>query len=322
MKGYILAALLAIFLQWPAPQLSPEVQQWQQSGKYFNFKGNAVFYKDELGNKKDGPVVVVLHGFPTSSYDWKKVWSSLSEVSKRIIAPDFLGFGFSDKPPSHRYSIFEQADLVENLLTDLGLFSVNILAHDYGDTVAQELLFRHDNTEQTSIKPIEIKSVCLSNGGMFPETNHPAFVQKLGANAYVGPIITRLTFSTLFSRSLGRVFGPDTQTRTEEMADFWSIFMHKNGHMATHGLLQYIAERHSNRDRWVGALQNSTVPVITIFGDEDIINPKPFIEYYKSIIPNPNIKVLKNIGHYPQFEDPTNFAKAYRESLSQKMSQP
>lgn len=315
MKGYILAALFAIFLNWPAPQLSSDVEQWQKSGKYYNFKGNAVFYKDEKGSKSDGPVVVILHGFPTSSYDWRKMWSSLSEVSQRIIAPDFLGFGFSDKPPNHRYSIFEQADLIESLLADMGVFSVHILAHDYGDTVAQELLFRHDKMQQTSDKPIEIRRVCLTNGGIFPETHRPILVQTLGANAYAGPMITRLTFYQLFSRSLGRVFGPGTQPTSDEMSDFWSIFMHKNGHLATHGLLQYIAERRENRDRWVGALQNSTVPVTTIFGDEDIINPKPFIEYYKSIIPSPNIRVLENIGHYPQFEDPTNFSKAYRESL-------
>ena len=61
-----------------------------------------------------------------------------------MIALNFLAFGLSNKPRPHHYSIFEQASIVEALLRHLGLQSrrINLLSHDYGDTVAQELLYR------------------------------------------------------------------------------------------------------------------------------------------------------------------------------------
>src|SRR5215211_7303684 len=61
-----------------------------------------------------GPWLTLLHGFPTSSWDWARVAPAL-ERRFRVLAADFLGFGDSEKPTRHAYSIFEQADLVEAL---------------------------------------------------------------------------------------------------------------------------------------------------------------------------------------------------------------
>ncbi|NXF13812.1 MEST protein, partial [Smithornis capensis] len=101
---------------------------------------------DSSGAVGSSDVVILLHGFPTSSYDWSKIWEGLTQRFHRVIALDFLGFGFSDKPRPHRYSILEQADIVEGLVRHLGLrqHRINLLSHDYGDTVAQELLHRDD----------------------------------------------------------------------------------------------------------------------------------------------------------------------------------
>lgn len=105
-----------------------------------------------------------------------QIWEPLNQRFHRVIALDFLGFGFSDKPVSqiplwiynyhyyiyldvivfifccawpsqrpHKYSIFEQASVVEALVAHLGLGNqrVNLVSHDYGDTVALELLYRY-----------------------------------------------------------------------------------------------------------------------------------------------------------------------------------
>ena len=102
----------------------------------------------------------MVHGFPTSSWDWQKVWDALSH-SYQLIAPDLIGFGYSDKPSGYPYSMFDQADLIEQLLTHLGILNYDILAHDVGDTVAQELLAR-----QWERKAANIRSCCLLNGGL------------------------------------------------------------------------------------------------------------------------------------------------------------
>ncbi|WP_227538139.1 alpha/beta fold hydrolase [Marinobacter vulgaris] len=85
--------------------------------------------------------ILLIHGFPTASWDWHKIWPALRQAH-RVVAMDMLGFGFSEKPASHRYSIHQQADIVEGVVRQLGLDRFHVLAHDYGDTVAQELLAR------------------------------------------------------------------------------------------------------------------------------------------------------------------------------------
>ncbi|NXH43945.1 MEST protein, partial [Dicaeum eximium] len=140
--GLLGVPLLAVYLHIPPPQLSPALRSWKSSGSFFTYKDLNVFYRDSGGAVGSSDVVVLLHGFPTSSYDWSKIWEGLTQRFHRVIALDFLGFGFSDKPRPHGYSIFEQATIVEGLLRHLGLRHqrINLLSHDYGDTVAQELL--------------------------------------------------------------------------------------------------------------------------------------------------------------------------------------
>src|SRR5213080_3993775 len=88
-----------------------------------------------------GPWLTLLHGFPTSSWDWARV-AQILEPSFRVLAFDFLGFGDSDKPRRHEYSIVEQADLTEALWGRLGIKETGLVGHDYGATVAKELLAR------------------------------------------------------------------------------------------------------------------------------------------------------------------------------------
>ncbi|MBZ3888552.1 Mesoderm-specific transcript-like protein [Sciurus carolinensis] len=141
--GLLAVPLLAAYLHIPPPQLSPALHSWKTSGKFFTYKGLRIFYQDSVGVVGSPEIVVLLHGFPTSSYDWYKIWEGLTLRFHRVIALDFLGFGFSDKPRPHHYSIFEQASIVEALLRHLGLQNrrINLLSHDYGDIVAQELLY-------------------------------------------------------------------------------------------------------------------------------------------------------------------------------------
>ncbi|CAM1328065.1 MEST (predicted), partial [Pycnogonum litorale] len=99
----------------------------------------------------------------------------LKDKFKSVVLLDFIGFGFSDKPRDFEYSIKAQADIVQSLLSRLNCRSVHVISHDYGDTVAQELLARQ--IEDKSSQP-KIKSLCLLNGGIFPETNKPFLFQK------------------------------------------------------------------------------------------------------------------------------------------------
>ena len=73
---------------------------WLAAGSAFDFRGHRVFYRRE----GSGPALVLVHGYPTSSWDWAKIWAPLA-ARFDVIAPDMLGFGFSAKPRGHRYRI-------------------------------------------------------------------------------------------------------------------------------------------------------------------------------------------------------------------------
>lgn len=281
-----------------------ELRSWQETGKYFQYGGHEIFYQD----KGKGSVLVCIHGFPTSSWDWNCIWSQLIEKF-RVIAPDMIGFGFSDKPYNYTYSINDQATLHEKLLQSLGINSISILAHDYGVTVAQELLARYEDRKKQQIAGIEIKSICFLNGGLFPETHRPRFVQKLLLSP-IGYLVTYLMSEKKFNQSFAAIFGKDTKPSEKELSEFWQIVSNKNGLKISHKIIGYIVERKQYRSRWVGVLQETKVPLRLINGAVDPVSGAHMAARYKELIPNPDVVLLPTIGHYPQVEDPDSVWKA------------
>lgn len=190
--------------------------QWRASARRFRFLSFEIPFHDDGA----GPVLLLVHGFPTASWDWTPVWHDLAHRF-RVIAPDLLGFGDAPKEPGAGYTIARQADLLEALLEHLGVARCHVLAHDYGDTVVQELLARHDDVVATGATPRPVlDSVCFLNGGLFPETHEPRPVQKLLAGPF-GPLVGRLMSRRAFERSMKAIFGPITQPTEDEFATFW-----------------------------------------------------------------------------------------------------
>ncbi|MFP6797666.1 MAG: alpha/beta hydrolase, partial [Pseudomonas sp.] len=223
----------------------------------------------------------------------------------RVIACDMLGFGDSVKPRGHAYSLLEQADLQQALLAHLGVDKpVHVLAHDYGDSVAQELLARHQDGR------IALASCVFLNGGLFPETHHPVLVQKLLLSP-IGPLVGRLFSRKKLAASFAKVFGPQTQPSPRELDDFWSLIAANNGPAVMHRLIRYMPERRVNRDRWVAAMQATAVPMRIIDGAVDPISGAHMVERYRELIAKPDTVLLEGIGHYPQTEAPAEVLEHY-----------
>lgn len=275
---------------------------WRAAGKTAAHRGHSIFYRDDAGRGSKSPLICV-HGFPTASWDWAPMWPELLKNFSRVMAPDMIGFGFSAKPRDYPYSIFDQADLFEALLKQLGIKRVHMLAHDYGDTVAQELIARHNERESKGDNSLVIESCVLLNGGLFPEVHRARPIQKLMLTP-LGPFLAKLSGEKQFGRSFSAVFGPSTQPTAAELKDFWALVAHEVGHRIFHKLLRYIPERKANRERWVGALQTTTMPLRLINGPADPVSGAHMAQRYRELIPNPDVVMLAEpIGHYPQVED-------------------
>lgn len=275
--------------------------RWQDTGQRFDFRGHAVFYQQARGEASGTPLLLI-HGFPTASWDWSTIWPTLQKRYPHVVAPDLLGFGFSPKPRGHRYSLMEQADLCVALLAHLGIARVHVLAHDYGVSVAQELLARE--LERAPGMP-ELASVTLLNGGLFPETHHPTLTQRL-LRSPLGFVMVRMMGERRFVKSFREVFGPRTQPGDIEMHDFWTLISADNGTHALRGLIRYIDERRKQRSRWVGALTSTRVPLRLVNGPADPVSGAHMAARYRELVPNPDVVMLEDhIGHYPQVEAPS-----------------
>ncbi|MFE9577715.1 alpha/beta fold hydrolase [Nocardia sp. NPDC006044] len=276
-----------------------EFASWRANGRRFTHRGHQIFYRDG-GGGADGTLVCI-HGFPTASWDWHRVWPGLCGQFARVLAPDMIGFGWSAKPRNYLYSIADQADIHEDLLREQGIDRVHILAHDYGDTVTQELLARDAERRAAGDESLVIESVCLLNGGLFPETHRPRLLQRLLASP-LGPLFSLLATESAFNAGLSGVFGPETKPSREELDQFWTLWCGKHGKRNGHKLIRYMSERRKHRERWVGALRDAQVPVRLIDGLLDPVSGVHMVRRYRELIPDPDVVELAKVGHYPQVE--------------------
>lgn len=278
------------------------VSAWHNAGSTFSFHGHRIFFRDSGGER---PVLLLIHGFPTASWDWHTVWDALSQHF-RLLAPDMLGFGFSDKPRGHDYRIHEQADLHLALLEHLNVDQCHTLAHDYGVSVMQEILARHKAKET---RP-QFLSACFLNGGLFPVTHKPRLIQKLLLSP-IGPLLSKLSSKRQFTRSFSQVFGPQTQPSNAELDAFWDLIQYNNGMANAHRLIRYMEDRITHQARWEDAIKHPGIPTRLINGPEDPISGRHLAEYYSKQVPKADVVLLEGIGHYPQVEDPEGVLKAF-----------
>jgi len=270
-----------------------ELSMWKSSGQFFDWKGHSIFVQDTAAAKK--PALLLIHGFPTASYDFHLMWPELAETH-RLIAFDMLGYGYSDKPARWDYSIFQQADIAEALLKSKGIESCQILAHDVGDTVAQELIAR----DAEGSLSFQVEKVVLLNGGLFPETHRAILVQKLMLSP-LGFVFTRFMKKKKLHASLRSVCSD--RLSTNDMDAAWVLMAHNQGNLRMHKLIQYMRERRENRDRWVGALQNARMPLALIDGVEDPIAGEHMAQRFEELVPGQTVVRLAGLGHYPHLED-------------------
>jgi pimeloyl-ACP methyl ester carboxylesterase len=282
--------------------LSATIEGWRAAGATFEHRGHRVFHRLRRAAPPE-PCLLLIHGFPTASWDWHRVWDGLGARFGTVVAADMIGFGFSAKPRDHDYSVASQADLQEALLARLGITRVHVLAHDYGDTVAQELLARHEERAVRGGPGPALESLCFLNGGLFPEAHRATRAQRLMAGP-LGPLLARAFTRRAFGRALGAVFGPHTRPSDAEMDDLWRLVTEERGVLLAPRLLGYIAERRRLRERWVGALQRTAVPRRLVVGPEDPVSGRSLIARYRELVPAADVVVLDGIGHYPQLEAP------------------
>lgn len=276
------------------------VADWRDGGRWVFTDVGRVFVRSGAG---DGPTVLLLHGFPSSSYDFRSVAARLA--GRSWLTLDFLGFGLSDKPRPHRYSLLEQADLVQQVVTSAGAGPVVLAAHDMGTSVATELLARDlDGTLR-----FDLRAAVLSNGSVILHRASLRPIQQVLRGPF-GGVAARLANARMFTRGFGKLFSAEHPLTDAEAAAQWALLSQQAGNRITHLLSAYLNERVRYADRWHSAVRNWPKPLGFVWGLADPVATTHVLDGLRELRPGADVIELPGLGHYPQIEAPAAFTDA------------
>jgi pimeloyl-ACP methyl ester carboxylesterase len=287
--------------------LSSRVLAWRERGREEEFRGRRIHV---FGREAREPLLLFLHGFPSSSYDWRLLLDE--ETDHAALAPDFLGFGLSEKPRDHAYTLHWQADLVEELVQRHAPgTAVFIVAHDMGTSVANELMARDlDGTLE-----MDLVGVLLLNGSMVQGAASPTLGQRL-LRSPVGPLFSRLSSERFFRQQFASIFSPGHPLSDEEAEDQWALILGGGGRTLNHKTIAYMDERFKHAERWHGAIRDWPGPVSLAWGMVDPVATEQVLEAVLELRPQVPVTRFEDLGHYPQIEDPARVAEVLRAALT------
>lgn len=286
--------------------LPDAVDKWRARGENFLYRENSihVFHRDG-----EGTPIVFLHGFPTSSFDWFEVIERIDR--NPLLAFDFLGFGLSDKPRDHSYTLAWQADLTEALVRDEFPDSeVFICAHDMGTSVATELMARDIEGELG----FGIAGILLFNGSILVDRANPTLAQKLLRSPF-GSVTARLANEPFFRRQFSSVFSDGHQPSPGFLADCWALMDLNGGNRLGHKLISYMNEREVYADRWHGAIRSWDGDLSLLWGMQDPVAVPEILEGLVELRPSVEPVIFEDLGHFPQVEDPDRFTAVLAETV-------
>lgn len=286
--------------------LGPRVEAWRDEGTFEELGGHRVYVRSREG---EGPLLLFLHGFPSSSYDFRTVMPLLGE--RPMLAFDFLGFGLSDKPRGYGYSLFKQADLAEELVSrHFAGRDVVIVAHDMGTSVATELLAR----DIDGAGKLRLRGALLFNGSIVLNAASLTRGQRILRSRF-GGLAARLSSERFFRREFSALFSSSHPLSDEEAADQWALICHNGGGKLGHELIAYLDERIAHADRWHGAITDWPGALSLAWGLKDPVATTAVLAALRDLRPGIPVTELGELGHYPQLEDPAQVAEAVQAAV-------
>lgn len=294
--------------------LTDRVAAWRAAGSVEVVDGRRLWVHRREG-EGSGPLIVLLHGFPSSSYDWRGLLDSGALDTQRVLAFDFLGFGLSEKPADHVYTLGWQADAVQALVAATPASAgrpVFLVAHDMGTSVATELFARDLRGEL----PFAISGALLFNGSILLDRASPTVGQKL-LRSRGGPLFARLTSERTFRAQFARIFSGAHPLTREEAADQWALVAHAGGQRIAHLTINYMNERERLTERWHGAVRDWPGALSLAWGLQDPVATPAVLAGLRELRPGVPVTELPELGHYPQVEAPERIAAAIDAALGQ-----
>jgi pimeloyl-ACP methyl ester carboxylesterase len=282
------------------------VREWRDDGRFIEVAGNKIFVMDT--NSHPGPFVFILHGFPSSSFDWHLVVPELAK-KQRVITFDFLGFGLSDKP-DQAYSLFEQADIAQAVAADCGIDRCVLVSHDMGDTVAAELLMRQAEGKL----PFTIDRSILTNGSIFIDLVQLSVGQQFLLALPDERLPEPLGLDGM-RPGLRDTFSDANPPADAELDAMVELIRHNGGDQLLGRTVRYIEERRKHQARWTEGLASFGGPMTALWGEKDPIAVIAMMDRLAEVRPTTEIIRWPDVSHWPSIEVPDRVSAAILERL-------
>ena len=294
------------------------LEAWADSGCFIDLgtknRPLKVYYQD-IGtpSASAGNTLLILHGFPESSYSFHRVLDGLAQHFERVVVFDMPGYGLSDKPDNnvYSYSLIDQADTALRLWKKLGIGGGHILSHDMGTSVATEIAYRDAMQLLPEWINDGMKSYTFTNGSMMLEHADLRIMQKVLLSP-LGKYVGNLSRYPLFKKQILSAHGTRENdancVNDHDIQMLWAFQQHNDGSKITHHIIRYLDDRKRFQDtRWLPALAklDETKPINLCWGDADnvarIVMPH---ELHQRVCPNSTLTVMPNVGHFCQLGSP------------------
>ncbi len=282
-------------------EVPPAVAEWRMAGDFVKVGGHDVFLVDRRIEGK--PTIVILHGFPGSSWDFRPLVEQLSG-HVGIVAFDFPGYGLSSKPLDGDYSLENMANLTEALLAQLDVKRCALYGWDIGSTLTAELLMRR--TE--SALSFDVEEIFLTNGIIFMDLGRfaPGLLALL---SLPDEALTERLPLEQFLPQIRALFSREHPPSAEDEACLLWLMRHQEGDRLLPRLVRYVEERRAQQERWTKGLLSYKGPMTVMWGEQDPGGVVAVAQHLKEIRPETDLLTWADVGHLPHFEVPDRVAK-------------
>jgi len=306
-KRYLLAGVSGLATAAVITKLltRPRDVDWEQSrelvyhaehSRFADVDGLRVHYQ-EAGDSR-APVILLIHGFLSSTMVWSKVFLEFASAGYRAIAPDLLGYGYSDKPRDFDYTIESQSRMIAGLLERLGIDHAILIGSSFGGAIAATVaLNRPELVEKLAL----VGAVSNNEPKRYP-------IMRLVRSPLIGDVVSPLLASSrrLLRARMKRVYDRHRWKLDEFRIDARFIPLRA---AATHRAIIRTV-RNWDADRIQRDAHLITQPTLLLWGDHDPDVPLRDGEELKERIPNSRLIVFRECGHHPQEEYPETFTEA------------
>lgn len=312
--GIILASLIVLLLVGPFLVPVPPVEGTRPVSEladadshFIDVNGLTVHYK-QYGTGE--PVMILLHGFGASTFSWREVMQPLAEYGT-VIAYDRPAFGLTERPMpgdwvgESPYGMDAQVKLVIGLMDALGVEKAILVGNSAGGTVATQTALE---TPDRVVALVEVDAAIYEGGGA------PSWVRPLLNTPqmnHLGPLVSRSLAGKPGQDFLLSAWHDPSKLTPEIQAGYRKPLQMENWDRALWQLTQA-----SGGSDAAERLDEITLPVLVITGDDDRIVPTELSLRLADELPNAQLVVIQDSGHLPHEEQPQDFIKAVVEFIN------